>query len=286
MQNSGNITTISETRCFAGNLGYYSHQSETNNCLMRFSVFVPNSHDTQKLPVIYYLSGLTCTEDNFTSKAGAYAAAADTGCIIVAPDTSPRGDDIPDEESWDFGKGAGFYVDATEDPWKKNYQMYSYITEELTALIAANFPVDTERQGIMGHSMGGHGALTIYLKNQHQFKSVSAFSPIVAPMQCPWGDKALSKYLGTNKETWRAYDSCELMNSAGDASKRAEILIDQGLADPFLNEQLKPELFVLACNNVGQKLQLRQHSGYDHGYFFIQTFINDHISHHMNILNA
>ncbi|PCJ48475.1 MAG: S-formylglutathione hydrolase [Gammaproteobacteria bacterium] len=279
------ITTVSETRCFSGTVGYYQHQAKSTHCTMSFSVFVPKILEGQKVPVIYYLSGLTCTEDNFTSKAGAYAAAADSGCIIVAPDTSPRGDNVPDEDGWDFGKGAGFYVDATQSPWDKNYQMSSYITEELIHLISDNFPVDISRQGIMGHSMGGHGALTIYLKNQDLFKSVSAFSPIVSPLQCPWGNKALSKYIGEDKSLWRNYDACALMSSLGDATNRPEILIDQGLADPFLQEQLKPELFALACSEVGQKLVLRKHSGYDHGYFFIQTFINDHISHHINILS-
>jgi len=252
---------------------------------MRFSVYVPPHTEGQKLPVIYYLSGLTCTEDNFTSKAGAYAAASDSGCIIVAPDTSPRGEDVADDESWDFAQGAGFYVDATEKPWSKHYQMYSYISNELVELINNNFPVDAERQGIMGHSMGGHGALTIYLKNQHRFQSVSAFAPITAPMQCPWGVKAFTNYLGSDETNWQQYDASELIIALGDAHQRPEILIDQGLADPFLTEQLKPELFAIACSQVGQRLRLRKQSGYDHGYFFIQTFINDHISHHMNILN-
>ena len=278
------LQTHNQHGCFGGQIGYYSHQSSSTRCEMRFTVFVPGHAEGERLPVIYFLSGLTCTEDNFTTKAGAYAEAAHSRCIIVAPDTSPRGEDVPDEDGWDFGKGAGFYVDATEEPWKEHYQMHAYISDELPALVAEHFPVDIDKQGIMGHSMGGHGALTIYLKHK-TFKSVSAFAPIVSPMNCPWGHKALPKYLGNDEQSWEAYDACALMLSKDGADERPEILIDQGLDDPFLTEQLKPELFVSACAKAGQKLKLRQHSGYDHGYFFIQTFINDHILHHLSILN-
>jgi len=204
--------------------------------------------------------------------------------VLVAPDTSPRGDHAPDEEVWDFAKGAGFYVDATENPWDNNYQMYSYITQELNNLIVENFQVDAARQGIFGHSMGGHGALTIYLKNQDIYKSVSAFAPIVAPSQCPWGHKALGNYLGGNPALWAEHDAVALMKKYGNAASRPMILIDQGLDDPFLEEQLKPHLFEEACAAVGQKLDLRRHAGYDHGYFFIQTFMEDHIRHHSEML--
>jgi S-formylglutathione hydrolase len=247
-------------------------------------VYVPVHTADEKLPVLYYLSGLTCTEDNFTSKAAAYAEAAKQGCIIVAPDTSPRGEGVADDDGYDLGQGAGFYVDATEQPWAEHFQMYRYISEELPALIAEHFPIDSTKQGIFGHSMGGHGALTIYLKNPDTFKSVSAFAPICAPIDCPWGKKALSAYLGDDQSKWLQYDATKLMLSLGDASHRPEILIDQGLDDNFLAEQLHPEMFVKACAKSGQKVTLRKHPGYDHGYFFIQTFINDHIQHHMSIL--
>lgn len=275
---------ISEHGCNGGRLAYFKHDAETLGCEMRFTVFTPPGAEGKKLPVVTYLAGLTCTEDNFTTKAGAYKTAAECGLVLVAPDTSPRGDHVPDEEAWDFAKGAGFYVDATQDPWDKNYRMYSYITQELNKLIVDNFPVDGTRQGIFGHSMGGHGALTLYLKNQDLYKSVSAFSPIVAPSQCPWGHKALGNYLGDNPEIWAAHDATELMKNSDDAPSRPLILIDQGLDDPFLEEQLKPHLFEDACASVGQKLDLRRHSGYDHGYFFIQTFMEDHIRHHGQIL--
>ncbi|MCF8474992.1 MAG: S-formylglutathione hydrolase [Emcibacter sp.] len=275
---------LSEHGCFGGTLAYYKHASNELGCDMRFTVFIPSHGEGKKLPVVTYLAGLTCTEDNFTTKAGAYRIAAECGLVLVAPDTSPRGDHVPDEEAWDFGKGAGFYIDATQSPWDKNYKMYSYITQELNNLIVENFPVDGKRQGIFGHSMGGHGALTIYLKNPDIYKSVSAFSPIVAPTECPWGHKALGKYLGNDQKLWAAHDATVLMKELGDASARPMILIDQGLSDPFLEEQLKPHLFEEACASVNQKLTLRRHKGYDHGYFFIQTFMEDHIRHHGKIL--
>jgi S-formylglutathione hydrolase len=283
---------LSKHACHGGELGVYSHQAKTTSCAMGFTVFMPPQalkknapKSVQKQGVLYFLAGLTCTEDNFTAKAGAYKMAAQLGLIIVCPDTSPRGDDVPDEEGWDFGKGAGFYVDATEAPWAKNYQMYSYISAELPDLIAENFPINPDAQGIFGHSMGGHGALTIYLKNQDRFKSVSAFAPIVSPLECPWGHKALSKYIGEDRMRWAEYDACALMRAGGNASARPEILIDQGLGDSFLEEQLKPELFEAACAEVGQKLNLRRPAGYDHGYFFIQSFVEDHLKHHEDILN-
>jgi len=210
--------------------------------------------------------------------------ATELGLILIAPDTSPRGEHVPDEEGWDFGKGAGFYVDATQEPWDKNYNMYSYITHELYNLVLDNFPVDQGKVGIFGHSMGGHGALTIYLKNKDKFKSVSAFAPIVSPTNCPWGHKALGKYIGEDRTLWADHDASLLMKAGGDASNAPEILIDQGLGDPFLEGQLKPELFEDACLAVNQQLTLRRHPGYDHGYFFISTFMEDHLKHHMAIL--
>ena len=265
-------------------LSYYSHAAKTTACDMGFTVFIPPQANEGKCPVVYYLAGLTCTEDNFTTKGNAYKVAAELGLILVAPDTSPRGDDVPDEDGWDFAKGAGFYVDATQAPWAKNYNMYSYITDELYNLVSDNFPVDKNRQGIFGHSMGGHGALTIYLKNKDKFKSVSAFAPIVSPTNCPWGHKALGNYFGSDQGSWANYDACLLMKAGGNAENDPEILIDQGLADPFLESQLMPELFEDACSKVDQKLNLRRHDDYDHGYFFISTFMEDHIRHHANIL--
>ncbi|PIN70891.1 S-formylglutathione hydrolase, partial [Candidatus Woesearchaeota archaeon CG11_big_fil_rev_8_21_14_0_20_57_5] len=230
-------------------------------------------------PVVFWLSGLTCTEDNFTVKAGAQRVAAELGLVIVAPDTSPRGDDVPDDkDSYDFGKGAGFYIDATRQPWSKNYHMYSYITAELPALIFKHFPACADKQGIMGHSMGGHGALTIALKNPATYASVSAFSPIVAPSQVPWGEKAFSGYLGEDRTVWAQHDATALI----EAGKRfeGEILIDQGDADNFLEGQLRPEIFVNACEAAGQAVTLRMQPGYDHSYFFIASFIEDHLRHH------
>lgn len=275
---------LSEHGCFGGRVAYYQHASETLGCDMRFTVFTPPGAEGKKLPIVTYLAGLTCTEENFTAKGGAYATAAECGLVLVAPDTSPRGDHVPDEDAWDFGKGAGFYVDATQSPWDKNYQMYSYITQELNRLIVDNFPVDGARQGIFGHSMGGHGALTLYLKNQDIYKTVSAFAPIVAPSQCPWGRKALGGYLGDDPALWAGHDATELMKKSGDGASRLRVLIDQGLDDPFLDEQLKPHLFEEACVTMGQKLTLRRHEGYDHGYFFIETFMEDHIRHHAGLL--
>ncbi len=274
----------SSHKCFGGTLSYYSHKATSTRCDMNFSVFVPAWTNDRKRPTLYYLAGLTCTEDNFTTKAGAYQKAAELGMIIVAPDTSPRGDHVPDEEGWDFGKGAGFYVDATEEPWSEHYNMYSYITDELYKLVLDNFPVDKDRIGIFGHSMGGHGALTIYLKNKDKYKSVSAFAPIVNPMSCPWGQKALGKYIGDTAEAQANYDACALLRASEDASEEPEILIDQGLGDPFLESQLMPERFEEVCKDVNQKLTLRRQDGYDHGYFFIATFVDDHLIHHRRIL--
>lgn len=251
---------------------------------MTFSVFVPDHAEGARLPVLWYLSGLTCTHANVTEKGEFRAACAKAGVIFIAPDTSPRGDDVPDDEGYDFGKGAGFYVDATEAPWSTNFRMKSYIEEELPALIAAEFPMaDLSRQSITGHSMGGHGALTIALRNPDRFKSVSAFSPIVSPLNCPWGEKALTGYIGANKEEWRAYDACALIE---DGAKVAEILVDQGEADNFLTEQLKSHLLQEVCDKAGVKLTLRMQPGYDHSYYFISTFLADHVAWHAERLKA
>lgn len=277
------IETLEEHKCFGGTLGYYKHAATTTQCDMRFTVFMPPQAKTQKVPVLYYLSGLTCTEDNFTSKAGAYGIAAELGIAIIAPDTSPRGEDVPDDPHWDFGQGAGFYLDATQSPWDKHYNMYSYITAELPACLQDNFAVDTTCQSIFGHSMGGHGALTIYLNNTEKYKSVSAFSSIVAPSQVEWGQKAFTRYLGTDQNTWGAYDATDILLSQN-ISGLPPILIDQGLSDDFLEKYLRPEIFEAACEKTGQDLVLRRHEGYDHGYFFIQSFIADHIRHHAKYL--
>lgn len=273
------IQTVSEQASFGGTQGVYSHTSQELGCDMRFAVYAPPGASDAPKPVVFWLSGLTCTEDNFTVKAGAQRAAAELGLVIVAPDTSPRGEDVPDDaDSYDFAKGAGFYLDATRQPWSKNYRMYSYITGELPALIFKHFPARADRQGIMGHSMGGHGALTIGLKHPETFASVSAFSPIVAPSQVPWGEKAFSGYLGPDKDAWAEYDATALI----EAGKRhpGTILIDQGDADNFLEEQLRPTFFVDACAKAGQGVNLRMQPGYDHSYFFIATFIEDHLRHH------
>lgn len=255
----------------------YRSSSAATGTPMTFSVFVPPSAGEAKLPVLWYLSGLTCTHANVTDKGDFRAACAEHGVIFVAPDTSPRGDNVPDDTSYDFGQGAGFYVDATQAPWATNFRMRSYLENELPELIAAEFPADLSRQGIMGHSMGGHGALTIGLRNANRFKSISAFSPIVSPLRCPWGKKALQGYLGENRESWRAYDACALID---DGARVPVILVDQGDADQFLTEQLKPELLEEACRRAGIELTLRLQPGYDHSYYFISTFMADHIAWH------
>ncbi|UCG73870.1 MAG: S-formylglutathione hydrolase [Chromatiales bacterium] len=277
------MDTVASHRCFGGTLGYYRHASKVNKCDMRFSAFVPLGDGP--FPVLWWLSGLTCTEENFTVKAGAYRYAMQHGVIVVAPDTSPRGDKVPDDEAYDLGQGAGFYVNALQKPWKKNFQMYSYVTQELPELVFNELPADEDAQGIFGHSMGGHGALTIGLKHPDRYKSISAFAPIVAPTQVPWGQKAFSAYLGDDQEAWKQYDACELMRAAGDRSAAPPILVDQGLADTFLAEQLRPELFEAACAAAGQRLILRRHEGYDHSYFFMASFIDEHIEHHAGILS-
>lgn len=279
-------TTIKQTQahhCFGGRQGFYSHESKTCNGPMAFSVYVPPHEAGAQLPVVYYLSGLTCNEEVFAIKAGAQRVAAELGLVLVAPDTSPRDTGIAGAtDDWDFGEGAGFYIDATEQPWVARFRMYSYVSHELPLVMAEHFPVDPDRAGIFGHSMGGHGALTIALKNRSMYRSVSAFAPIVAPTQVPWGRKALPRFLGDDEDAWKRYDACELVSQQAFDGK---ILIDQGMSDQFLEEQLQPERFEQACKKSGQALELRRHPGYDHGYFFIQTFIEDHLRHHAAALD-
>ena len=280
------VTTISEARCHGGVQGFYSHESAACNGTMRFAVFQPpQALAGEARPLVTYLSGLTCTEENFVTKAGAQRLAAELGLVVVAPDTSPRDQNIPGEDdSYDFGSAAGFYLDATQEPWSKAYRMYSYITQELPAALAAAFPqADQGRQGIFGHSMGGHGALTIALKNPETYRSVSAFSPIVAPMQVPWGEKAFTGYLGADRGAWADYDATELIKSG---RRSGPILVDQGTKDNFLEEQLRPWLLEEACKDAGQALELRLQEGYDHSYYFIQSFIDDHLRHHAKQLEA
>lgn len=279
--------TISRHGAFGGAVSFHRHASVETDCMMRFAVFLPPQAANGRVPVLYYLAGLTCTEETFMIKAGAQRVAAELGLALVAPDTSPRGVPLPgDSDNWDFGVAAGFYLDATEMPWSRHYRMYSYVTRELPALIAANFPVDADRQGICGHSMGGHGALTIALKNPERYHSASAFAPIAAPMQCPWGQKAFTGYLGANRDGWRAHDASELIRTLRSVSGRPPLLVDQGLADPFLQQQLLPERLEQACADSGYPLQLRRRAGYDHGYYFISTFIEDHLRHHARALQA
>lgn len=277
------MEVTSTNRSHGGTQGVYTHQSETTGTAMTFSVFVPDHSPGAKLPVLWYLSGLTCTHANVTEKGEYRAACAKLGIIFIAPDTSARGDDVPDDEGYDFGKGAGFYVDATQEPWAKNYRMRSYIEQELPALIAAEFPADMARQGITGHSMGGHGALTIALRNPDRFRSVSAFSPIVSPLNCPWGEKALGGYLGPDKTAWRAYDACALIE---DGARLPDLLVDQGEADNFLHEQLKTGLLVMACRKAGIPATIRMQPGYDHSYYFISSFMADHVAWHAARLNG
>ncbi|CAG4906623.1 unnamed protein product [Acidocella sp. C78] len=279
MTNATVFETISTQKCFGGMQGVYRHEANETGCAMRFAVFIPPQAKIGKVPALYYLAGLTCTEENFTVKAGAQRVAAELGIALIAPDTSPRGLGYPSEsDAYDFGVGAGFYVDATEDPWRNGYRMYSYISEELPALINASFPVDAARVGIFGHSMGGHGALTIALRNPRRYRSVSAFAPIVSPMRCPWGEKALTFYLGGDRTAWRDYDATALIADRG--WNGPAILVDQGTADPFLERELKPELLREACSAKGVALELRMQDGYDHSYFFISTFVEDHLRHH------
>jgi S-formylglutathione hydrolase len=276
-----NIETLSEQRSFEGTQGFYRHASRIIGLPMRFAVYVPPQAARGRVPVLFYLAGLTCTEETAVIKAGFQRVAAELGMMIVTPDTSPRNTGIPGEaEDWEFGAGAGFYLNATREPWAKFYRMYDYVLEELRQSVLENFPADDQRVGIFGHSMGGHGALVLALRNPQIFKSVSAFAPICSPTRCAWGQKALPRYLGEDQAAWKAYDAVELMKAAG-KGVFAEILVDQGLADKFLHQsQLLPELFEEACSGAAQPLRLRRHEGYDHGYYFISTFIEDHLRFH------
>ncbi|MEZ5692510.1 MAG: S-formylglutathione hydrolase [Altererythrobacter sp.] len=272
------LETLSENLAHGGRQGVYKHASTETGTDMTFSVFVPPHAPGTKLPVLWYLSGITCTHANVTEKGEFRAACAEHGVVFVAPDTSPRGDDVPDAaDEYDFGKGAGFYVDATQEPWRKHYRMRSYIERELPEVIAENFPVDMARQAITGHSVGGHGALTIGLRNPDRFRSISAFSPIVAPSQVPWGDKALTRYLGDDRKAWREYDAVALIE---DGTRHDHILIDQGSADNFLDEQLQTHRFAGACDAAGIDATIRMQEGYDHSYYFISTFMAGHVKWH------
>ena len=278
------LTLLSEHACFGGVQRFYQHDSTVIGLPMRFSVFLPPAAVTaaaQAVPALIFLAGLTCSEETFMINAGAQRRAAELGLALVTPDTSPRGANIAGEaDSWDFGLAASFYLDATTEPWSRHYRMESYLTQEFLALLAASLPIDGSRLGLAGHSMGGHGALTLALRHPGRFRSLSALAPICAPTQCPWGHKAFSGYLGDNRDDWQAHDASVLMARSPQAPFPAGILIDQGLADKFLPTQLCPEAFELACREAGQALTLRRHAGYDHGYYFIATFINDHLELH------
>lgn len=275
---------VSANRSHGGMQGVYKHESSETGTEMTFSVFVPDHAPGEMLPVLWYLSGLTCTHANVTEKGEYRAACAEHGIIFIAPDTSPRGDHVPGDDAYDLGKGAGFYVDATQEPWAKNFRMRSYIEQELPVLIDERFTMaDMTRQGITGHSMGGHGALTIALRNPGRFRSVSAFAPIVSPLNCPWGEKALGGYLGQDRAAWRAYDACALI---ADGARLPDLLVDQGEADTFLAEQLKTQLLVDACARAGQPATIRMQPGYDHSYYFISTFMAEHVAWHAKRLKA
>ena len=277
------IELVSATKSFGGWLKRYKHRSQVLNCEMIFAIYLPPATEENTVPLLWWLSGLTCTDENFMQKAGAHKTAAELGLAIVCPDTSPRGTDLPGEhESYDFGSGAGFYVNATQSPWRQHYRMYDYVTEELPALVQAHFPLNG-KQAISGHSMGGHGALICALKNPGRYTSVSAFAPISNPAQCPWGEKALGGYLGDNQESWKDWDSCELLKAKGSA---LPLMIDQGDADNFYSDgQLRPEALSAACEEAGVPITLRMQPGYDHSYFFIASFIDDHLKYHFHHLS-
>lgn len=271
------LETVSEQKCFGGTQGVYRHQSTATGTAMEFSVFQPAEAKHQPLPVLFYLSGLTCTWENATVKAGAQRYAAEHGVILVFPDTSPRGDDVPNDEAYDLGQGAGFYLNATQAPWSTHFRMEDYVVKDLPAVIANSFPADIDRLGITGHSMGGHGALTLAIKNPDLFHSLSAFAPIVSPVNCPWGQKAFNNYLGDDIAKWAHYDACTLIDTVG---WKDDILVDQGASDNFLETELLPDLLVRACGRRNVPLTLRMQDGYDHSYYFIATFIGEHIAWH------
>jgi S-formylglutathione hydrolase len=278
---SSALELVSEHACFGGVQRYYQHVSSTIGLPMRFSVFLPPQAVQGPVPGVVYLAGLTCNEETFMAKAGAQRVAAELGMALIAPDTSPRGAGIAGEaDAWDFGVGAGFYLDATQAPWATHYRMESYLLDELLLLVGQHLPVDSGRLGLSGHSMGGHGALTLALRHPDRFRSLSAFAPICAPTQCPWGHKALAGYLGEDRAAWAAHDASALMAQRSTALYPQGILVDQGLADKFLEVQLHPHLFEAACAQAGQPLTLRRHAGYDHGYYFISSFMEDHLRHH------
>ena len=278
------ITTLSEHACFGGVQGFYQHDSQAIGAPMRFGVYRPPQASQGPLPALVYLAGLTCTEETFAIKAGAQRLAAELGLVLVSPDTSPRHTGLPGAtEAWDVGEGAGFYLDATEAPWSERFRMESWITQELQALLPRHFGVAPDRIGLIGHSMGGHGALTLALRHPGLYRSVSALAPICAPMQCPWGQKAFARYLGDDRSAWAAHDAVALIEAG---ATLPPLLVDQGLADKFLAEQLKPELLEAACARTGQPLTLRRHEGYDHGYYFIASVIGDHLAHHAAALKA
>jgi S-formylglutathione hydrolase len=279
---AASLDVLSRHRCFGGEVQFLRHDSSVTGSDMRFAVFVPPAAADGPVPVLTYLAGLTCTEETFMIKAGAQRVAAELGLMLVAPDTSPRGEDVPGDPAgdWDFGHGAGFYLDATEEPWRRHYRMATYICEELQDLVFAHFPGDRSRQGLFGHSMGGHGALVLALKHPEIWSTLSAFAPVAAPMQCPWGTKAFSRYLGADESAWAEWDASRLVASAGWPADRGEILVDQGLEDAFLSEQLFPDALEAACEAAGVPLNLRRHAGYDHGYYFISTFMASHLRHH------
>jgi S-formylglutathione hydrolase len=275
------IELVESHASFGGTQSIYKHHSDAIGLPMRFSIYLPPQASTSRVPVLFYLAGLTCNDETFAIKAGAQRYAAEHGVALVTPDTSPRGADVTGEAlAWDFGVGAGFYVDATQHPWSGRYRMYTYVTRDLRDTVLSSFPVLSDRVGIFGHSMGGHGALVIGLRNPDLFQSISAFAPIAAPSQCPWGIKAFSGYLGEDREAWKIYDASELIGSETGGQLKGEILIDQGLSDQFLGEQLHPEILESNAQRADRRVRLRRHEGYDHGYFFISTFVGDHIAHH------
>ncbi|MBL8397903.1 MAG: S-formylglutathione hydrolase [Candidatus Accumulibacter sp.] len=284
MNDSDALTEVAANRCFGGWHRRFRHQSSTLRCEMVFAVYLPPQAEQTTVPALYWLSGLTCTDENFMQKAGAMRLAAELGLALVVPDTSPRGATVPGDPdgAWDFGHGAGFYLDATQSPWSSHYRMHDYVVHELPDLLESRLPLDG-RRGLSGHSMGGHGALVCALRNPGRYRSLSALAPICQPSACPWGEKAFSRYLGADRQSWREWDACELIRSA---DERLPLLVDQGEADPFLAEQLRPEALAQACAATGHPLRLRRHPGYDHSYYFIASFIDDHLRHHAAFLRS